>query len=115
MARKRGNDWAGIIRAVGALVVLGVAMIFLHGLSGGKSQGTAGAVPSAAMFSLVTTFLVIMVVLALAAVIIFIIWKVVNARPRWDRVEPDSISTQFTDTHAAGRALTVSDRLEVLD
>jgi len=115
MARKRGTDWEGIIRAVGALVVLGVAMIFLQELSGGKSQGTAVAGPLAAMFSVVTMGGVILVVLAFAAVIIFIIWKVVNARPRWDRVEPHSISTQFTDTHAAERVLTVSDRLEVLD
>ena len=115
MARKRGNDWAGLIRAGVAFVVFGVIVIFLQGPSSGKPAGTAGAGPLAAIFSLVTMFIVIMVVLALAAVIIFIIWKVVNARPRWDRVEPDSMSTQFTDTHAAERALTVNDRLEVLD
>lgn len=115
MARKRGTDWEGLIRGVGALVVVGVGLIFLQDLSGGKSLGTAGAGLLAAMFSVVTMGVVIAVVLAITVGTILLIWKVANARPRSDRVEPHSISTQFAQSHSIERTLTLSDRLESLD
>lgn len=79
--RRRGPDIEGIIRAVGALVVLGVVWLFLNGHSDGKSIGGSAAGPLAALIGLVWMAVSFAFIVAVACGVIFLIWKVVSARP----------------------------------
>ena len=115
MAKKRGNDWEGLIRAVGALVILLVGMVVLQSHSGGKSLGTTGAGALGALLSVVASVVAIAVVLAIAVGIIFLLWKAVNVRPPWDRFAPHRVPTQLTDPHQAERARSSGDVRTIQD
>lgn len=116
MARKRrGRDWEGIIRSIGALVLLGVGFAFVNGHSNGKSLGNSAAGPLSALFGLVVMAVSVLVVLAAIFGVAFFIWKVVSARHRWEKPPEHRVSKPAPDEYLQARTLSISDKLEVLD
>jgi len=115
--RRRKSDLDGIIRAVVALVALGAGCLFLNGYSGGKSIGTSATGPLAALSGLVWMTVTVLLIVALAFGVIFLVWKVVNPKPRWDLQKPSaaegSSSTAEQDEHE--KTLDVRGYLDKLD
>ena len=113
--RRRGKDWEGIVRAIVALVILGVGLLFLNGLSSGKSTATSAAGPLSALVGLVLMAVTVLVVLAAIFGVAFIVWKVISARPRWEHQHASAIFQPARDEDSEARSLSVADRLDALD
>ncbi len=103
------------MRAVVALVILGVGVLFLNGLSSGKSTGTSAAGPLSALVGLVLMAVTVVVVLAAIFGVAFIVWKVISAHPRWENPRAGAFSQPPRDEYSQARSLSVTERLEDLD
>ena len=82
MSRKRRkSDLEDTIRAVGVIFVLLVGYYVLTGDTGGKPTANSTPGPLVALFNLAGVAVTIALIVAVACVVIFLVWKIVSVRP----------------------------------